>query len=192
MGDLFHNKVAFPYIDRVFARIAMAPQHTFQILTKRPDRMQEYMTREDVVPGIADNIHWHPEWRKKHNCDVGNIKWPLSNVWVGTTVEDQDNDWRIKHLLDTPAAVRFVSAEPLLGPVDIRTQAPDQYGGSYLGIDWVIVGAETGPKARYMDPKWARDIRDQCQSAGVPFFMKKMSNGEPIPDDLMIREYPDA
>ena len=182
MGDLFHEKVAFPYINRVFARIAMAPYHTFLILTKRPERMRHYMTGENRIPGIADHIHWHPEWRKKHNCDVGNIRWPLRNVWLGTSVENQAAaDERIPHLLNTPAAVRFVSCEPMLGPIDLcRDYDYEDYRGTHKttyeidrGLDWVIVGGESGPKARPMHPLWVKGIRDQCVEAGVPFLFKQ-------------------
>lgn len=112
-----------------------------------------------------------------HVCGWGEPK----NIWIGVSVENRDTLTRLSALRETPLPVRFVSFEPLLEFV-----SPD-----LTGIDWVIVGAETGLGARYMDPDWARDIRDQCRAAGVPFFMKQMSNKEPIPDDLMIREYPD-
>lgn len=194
MSDLFHESVHRDYILRVWKTMAGASQHTFQVLTKRPGRMRETLTYW-MQPALTLSLVSH--------------EWPLRNVWLGTTVENQKNDWRIPYLLKTLAAVKFVSLEPLLGPIDfehnlgeersvdcggcdaspVRGQpyCPGHDGG---GIDWVIVGAETGPGARYMDPDWARDIRDQCKAADVPFFMKSVSNNEPIPDDLMIREYP--
>lgn len=105
--------------------------------------------------------------------------WP--NIWLGCTTENQEEaDRRIPHLLSVPARVHFLSCEPLLGPVDLR--APN--------IDWVIVGGESGPRARDMSADWARFLRDQCRSAGVAFFMKQMTRKAPIPDDLMVREFP--
>ncbi|MDI9379758.1 MAG: phage Gp37/Gp68 family protein [Verrucomicrobiota bacterium] len=140
MGDLFHDDVPDGFIDRVFGVIRKCPQHTFQILTKRPHGMCEY----------ALSLSYRR---------------PPSNVWLGTSVENQDAaDSRIHHLLNTPAAVRFLSLEPLLGPLP---------GLNLEGIHWVIVGGESGPGARPMHPEWARDIRDQCVAAGVPFFFKQ-------------------
>ncbi|HUX01348.1 MAG TPA: phage Gp37/Gp68 family protein [Phycisphaerae bacterium] len=147
--------------------------------------------------------HWRP--------------WPLNNVWLGVTTENQRTaDERIPILLDTPAAVRFVSVEPMLGPVDLRmgdNMGPDEDTGAgcvscdiggrrhqhYVGercgrsLDWVICGGETGPGARPMDPEWARDLRDQCKEAGVPFFFKQMGGyprKKPIPKGLMVRQWP--
>ena len=139
-------------------------------------------------------------------------QWPLPNVWLGTSVErQQEADQRIPHLLATPAAVRFISAEPLLGPVDLTRLFHDHPAhtnalkGEYRGergwqietdkLDWVIVGGESGPDARPMNPDWARSLRAQCEDAKTPFFMKQMSGVTknampPIPDDLMVREYP--
>jgi len=105
----------------------------------------------------------------------------LDNLWIGVTVENAMSTWRIDTLRESLAPVRFISFEPLLEPVGKLDLS---------GIHWVIVGAETGPGARYMDPDWARDIRDQCKAAGVAFFFKKMSKKATIPDDLMIREFP--
>ena len=140
------------------------------------------------------------------------MPWP--NVWLGTSVEDQATaDERIPHLLDLPATVRFVSAEPLLGPIKFYDRDPIRLAhgidarlenrvyvnmlrgwgiGPYRkrGIDWVIVGGESGPKARPMNPDWARSIRDQCATAGVAFFMKQMAQRAGIPADLMVREFP--
>ena len=194
MSDLFHEDVPFDYVDEIFGIMAEAPQHSFQLLTKRPERAISYISDANLS---ATNVETH-------------LVWPLPNVWLGVTAENQATaDERIPLLLETPAAVRFVSCEPLLGPVRFdyedwdRTaeyMEPKTYLRSYTidngarrmpGIDWVIVGAETGPGARPMHPDWARDIRDQCQEAGVPFFFKKMSGRQPIPDDLQIREMPE-
>lgn len=124
---------------------------------------------------------------------AAHLKWPLPNVWLGVTAENQETaDERIPILLNTPAAVRFVSCEPLLSSIEFQPGWLLPISPTTTKIGQVIVGAETGPGARHMVSNWARDIRDDCRDAGVPFFMKKMSRGAPIPDDLMIREYPDA
>jgi protein gp37 len=210
-GDLFHEAVPDAWIDRVFAVMALAPQHQFQVLTKRPDRMQEYFKarREgdpwaEAADYLADRLGL-----KDHPVVLEPRDIPLPNVWLGVSVEDQATaDARIPHLLATPAAVRFVSAEPLLGPVDltaVKRWSPcsiPEYGGDghellscLLGpsrLDWVIVGGESGPGARPMEAAWAESLRDQCRAAGVAFFMKQMAKKAPIPADLMVREFPDA
>lgn len=227
MGDLFHEDVPDAWIDKVFAIMALSPQHTFQVLTKRAKRMREYLSNPAVVrriyelscdlvidgrlqvvlrvPGIADP-RLAPSWPRVH---LG--AWPLPNVWLGVSAErQQEADERIPELLTTPAAVRFVSAEPLLGPIDFleadpfafgtltvslpkrdeREPKPDigfsdeatiggivsALGGSMAhrsGIDWIIVGGESGPNARPMHPDWARNIRDDCADSAVPFFFKQ-------------------
>jgi protein gp37 len=203
-GDLFHESVPDDWIDRIFAVMALAPQHTFQVLTKRPDRMRGYLVasrsaaicREAFDLVCEDHIA-NPKSRLGDRCimtgDIPHLRnWPLPNVWLGTSIEDQATaDARIPHLLDTPAAVRFLSAEPLLGPVDLTEIAhhrPDLrafvvydalrgYGG-FSGnrmnrLDWVICGGESGPGARPMHPDWARSLRDQCEAAEVAFFYKQ-------------------
>lgn len=214
MGDLFHEDVPEDWIDRIFAVMAVTPQHTYQVLTKRPERMREYMAsiddndggrvegmRDALIEGNAQKIY---AGRTGEDPSMWlAVHLPLPNVWLGTSVEDQTRaDERIPALLDTPAAVRFLSCEPLLGPVDLRhvkettgltfNALSRKIGISFrgVGLDWVIVGGESGPKARDMDPAWARDIRDQCKAAGVAFFMKQMARKVPIPDDLMLREWP--
>jgi protein gp37 len=196
-GDLFHENVPNEWIDKVFAIMAQSPQHTFQVLTKRPERMLAYIT--------------DPVWAEIHGP-----KWPLKNVWLGVSVENQEAaDERIPLLLQTPAAVRWLSCEPLLGNVlldngetswltchntDTDTECCISYSVSgihFRGIDWVVVGGESGHGARPMHPDWARSLRDQCVAARVPFFMKQMSGTRksampPIPPDLFIREYPHA
>jgi len=202
MGDLFHEDVPFEYITRVFdtmvswrrpswkAREAedwenlIDPGHTFQVLTKRPER-------------IAPWIEWVQ--RNQSDYDESGIRpkmttaegWP-AHIWLGTSVENQATaDERIPHLLKCPAAVRFLSCEPLLGPVDLVQSVVKRRIGDPQP-DWVICGAETGPGARPMNPDWARSIRDQCKAAGTPYFFKRMGSawkGE-TPDDLMVREMP--
>ena len=190
MGDLFHESVPDEWIDRVFAVMAHAPQHQFQILTKRARRMREYLSGDALrrVARAANRIR---------TVD-GLIGWPLPNVWLGVSTEDQKRaDERIPDLLATPAAVRFISAEPLIGPIKLK----EVLGGDWLasgksgerrGLDWVIVGGESGKGARPMHPDWARALRDQCASAGVPFFMKQMTKRTAIPSDLFVREFPSA
>lgn len=190
MGDLFHEDVPDEWIDRVFAVMALTPQHTYQVLTKRAARMRAYMLDrrppETVSGPVMDIIAQARKLRPEHLYCM--TDWPLPNVWLGVSAERQSEaDARIPDLLATPAAVRFVSAEPLLGPMDFtRIDVPD-YG--YLNaladgyfadgrpprrrLDWVIVGGESGTGARPMHPDWARSIRDQCVAAGVPFFFKQ-------------------
>jgi protein gp37 len=174
MGDLFHESVPEEWIDKVFHIMALAPRHTFQVLTKRSKRMRDYLTNpatQKLYPGL-----------------------PLPNVWLGVSAEDQTRaDERIPDLLATPAAVRFVSAEPLLSHIDLSRflvcagcadeDRPNEARRSidagviaHCGnprLDWIIAGGESGPGARPMHPDWPRQIRDQCAAAGVPFFFKQ-------------------
>jgi protein gp37 len=157
MSDLFHADIPEMYIAGVFAVMARAPQHTFQVLTKRPGRMRSLMKSDDFRHRV-----------QAHDVDA----WPLPNVWLGISAEDQKwADVRIPVLVETPAAVRFVSAEPLLGPINFR-------GPNFPMIDWIIVGGESGRGARPMSLDWARDIRDQCRKAGVAFHYKQQGSGD--------------
>ncbi len=140
MGDLFHSSVSLLELDVLFGVMNGSRQHIFQVLTKRPGNMARFLNNRGF----------------KH--------FPLMNVWLGTTVENSDNTSRINQLRKCPAAVRFLSCEPLLGPL------PNL---NLDGIHWVIVGGESGPGARPMHPDWARDIRNQCEAASVPFFFKQ-------------------
>jgi protein gp37 len=142
MSDLFHEDVPEGFIERVFDTMRRAPHHTFQVLTKRAERLE----------------HWTSK-----NFSAGN--WP-SNVWLGVSVENQDYVWRVSHLLRTPARVRFLSVEPLLERLHVDKQILE-------GIDLVIVGGESGPRARRMHAEWAIDIQRQCAEAGVTFFFKQ-------------------
>jgi protein gp37 len=209
MSDLFHENVADETIDRVFATMALCPQHTFQILTRRPARMRKFVSRlvglaqaakfggtviADEFPHVTTSLA-HPQ---------GLRDWPLPNVWLGVTAErQQETDERIPELLATPSAEWFVSIEPQLGEVDltrIRLPSGDVLNsltgethdpntgcivaeGSALG--WAICGGESGPNARPMDPDWPRVLRDQCAAAAVPFFFKQWGEfiaGEEIKD----------
>jgi protein gp37 len=193
MSDLFHENVSEQWVDWIWGVMALCPQHSFQILTKRAPQMLAHLKRMSVrSPGPRERI-WkivqqmpgydreHPKWTRIGANAFDN--WPLPNVWLGVSVENQAAvDERIPLLLQTPAAVRFISAEPLLGPIDMGLiQRPPEFHRSPYGwhqwwpqkIHWVIVGGESGPNARPMHPDWARSIRDQCLSAGVPFFFKQ-------------------
>jgi protein gp37 len=192
-GDLFAEAVPDEWIDRVFAGMALAPQHTFQVLTKRSERMREYVNG-DWSLRIIDRLPGHAAgWLS----DGRNI---LPNVWLGVSAErQQEADQRVPDLLATPAAIRFVSAEPLLGPIDFRRIriAPDHHtivdaldgyavvdapgrGRERAMLDWIIVGGESGQGARPMHPAWARSIRDQCAAAGTAFFFKQWGAHRPL------------
>jgi protein gp37 len=197
MGDLFHEDVPAEFIWRVFRAMASAPQHTFQVLTKRPERMKL------MIPRIRQTL---PD--------------RLEHIWLGVSVEDQQRaDERIPLLKQMPAAIRFVSCEPLLGPIalDPVWLCP---GGDECGacepqahISWVIVGGESGPRARPCDVAWVRSIVEQCKAAGVACFTKQLGanvrdrndagslgrlrlknrkGGDPAewPEDLRVREWP--
>jgi len=216
-SDLFHEALPEADLHRVFAIMALAPMHTFQVLTKRAERMRDYCSKDWTYESVY--------------CEMGNLgerllgdphpyrlfypngmPWPLPNVWLGVSVEDQERaEERIPLLLDTPAAVRFISAEPLLGPIDVtrlRGGTLDALDGHDFeaigdirdagvlsrtkhspGLDWVIVGGESGHDARPMHPEWARALRDQCAAAGVPFFFKQWGEWAVAPEHL---NYSDA
>lgn len=199
MSDLFHDDIPDMFISRVWDVMRRCPQHTFMILTKRHARMRSLLSS--------------PEFRETHHSlggvglagPNGNLEhfrtYPLPNVWLGVSAENQQwADIRIPALLDTPAAIRFLSAEPLLGPIDLlgddetpgpaiaRTgvswHSPD-YGQQYewddqIGIDWVIVGGESGPGARPMHPGWAERIHHQCETADIAFLFKQWGEWTPL------------
>lgn len=180
MSDLFHEDVQAEFIGRVFAVMALCPQHTFQILTKRPQRMADLFADGIVGPvrGWAEQIAWERTRDAGSNLPANQFRlsWPLPNVWLGVSAEDQATaDERIPLLLETPAAVRFLSCEPLLGPVDMRIAA---FNGAdsierMEGLHWAIVGGESGPRARPCDVGWIGSIVEQCKAAGVPCFVKQ-------------------
>jgi protein gp37 len=216
MSDLFHESLPFETIDKIFAVMAMCHQHTFQVLTKRPERMLQYM--KEIQDDDKDMHRWAGEACAISGspCASGLVEdadWPPKNIWLGTSVEDQKTaDERIPLLLQTPAAVRWISAEPLLGPITFRwakwdnwnephprrkggpdqTTSINEHDGLRM-LDWVVVGGESGPGARPMHPDWARNLRDQCQAASVPFFFKQWGEFSPydhprktLKGDLMI------
>lgn len=219
MSDLFHPDVPFEFVDKVFAVMAMRPQHTFQILTKRPTRMKNYLNHIQPDYGLEKVGRHVLELSKEYSVslwgdqpdNLENLRpdehalhnWPIPNVWIGVSVEDQDAaDERIPPLLECPAEVRFLSCEPLLGPVNLEGGETYPKKGWLSGfhveaehangcrgecrrcpvpvrvqnpgeIDWVIAGGESGPGARPMHPDWVRSVRDQCDEADVPFFFKQ-------------------
>lgn len=142
MSDLFHARVPIAFVQQVFAVMADTPQHTYQVLTKRPLRAAR----------LADRLPWS------------------DNVWLGVSIENMDVAHRLDHLRRVPAAVRFLSCEPLLGPLDDLDLA---------GVNWVIAGGESGPNYRPMDVRWAQGIRDACLSQDVPFFFKQWGGRTP-------------
>ena len=196
MSDLFHEDVPFEYIDKVFAVMALTPQHTYQCLTKRPERMREYMSDLQTPFRVARHIQSGAQWSYELP-----FEWPLPGVWAGVTVENQHwADIRIPILLDTPAAVRFLSCEPLLGPVDLRQWLRIWTARGSVPVrllHWVIVGGESGPRHRPFDPDWARSIVAQCREAGVSCFVKQLGGLRPgnkledLPEDLRVREFPE-
>lgn len=174
MSDLFHREVRDEFIGSVWRSMAQARQHTFQVLTKRPQRMAKLLAR--WADHSSDSASGGPRWRDHHLPWNESDTWPLPNVWLGTSIESDDYTFRADHLRATPAAVRFLSLEPLLGPLPSL---------DLTGIDWVIVGGESGPRARPMHPDWVREIRDRCVASGVSFFFKQWGNYRPLLDYLM-------
>jgi protein gp37 len=180
----------FDYIGKVFAIMSLAPRHTFQVLTKRPARMLEYMTIEGIAGAVAGAADGHGY---VINPDELAARWPLSNVWLGVSIENQvAADERIPLLMQTPAEIRFLSCEPLLGPIDFRPLGDSgkrlpvswlEEGCTGEAIDWVIAGGESGrreQKTRPMRVEWARSLRDQCVAAGVPFLFKQWGDWFPL------------
>lgn len=186
MTDLFADFVQDEWIDAMFAVMSLAPRHIYQILTKRPARMRTYM--QELYSGGRRTYRQAKILAPKDETDtfikqVDFLFRPPPNIWLGTSAEDQATAAaRIPLLLDTQAAIRFLSAEPLLGPIDLV----DSKGRSWRrersapSLDWVIAGGESGPGARPMHPDWALRLRDQCASAGVPFFFKQWGEWGPI------------
>lgn len=171
MSDLFHDEIPDAFIAEVFAVMAQAEQHTFQVLTKRHGRMRALLNSDDFLSDLDRQLGGNGS-PASLRAEVG---WPLPNVWLGVSVENQKwADIRIPALLHTPAAVRFLSCEPLLGPVDIINGLGDSW---MTGVDWVIVGGESGRGARAMNEEWVRSLRDQCEVAGVPFLFKQWGSG---------------
>jgi protein gp37 len=200
----FFIEEADEWRDEAFAIMALTPHHTYQVLTKRPERMKEYMTHPDRFDDV-ESAMWAQISDPTKRPDLESIGWPLPNVWLGVSVEDQKTaDERIPVLLETPAVTRWLSVEPLLGPIDLQRigddgvefiQSLSMMGWTELvahqaetghddcessSIDWVVVGGESGHTSRPMHPEWVRSLRDQCVSAQVPFFFKQWGEWEPL------------
>lgn len=195
MSDLFHGDITNEQIASVFGVMAACQQHTFQVLTKRPKRMLEWYDWYEGHSGAGASTYAAAMQAASmlNSAAVRRLDaateapWPLPNVWLGVSVESQAAaDERIPLLLQTPAAVRWVSAEPLLDDINLQhvmiNNAPSppffgnalhEYRGFEHRIDWVVCGCESGPGARPMNIDWARSLRDQCVAAGVPFFLKQ-------------------
>lgn len=182
MSDLFHDAVPDEFIDEVFAAMARSPQHVFQILTKRPARMLAYLAQAEGQ--IRDLVKYEPTAEA--------MQWPLPAVHLGVSIEDQPSaDERISQLLQTPAAVRWISAEPLLAAVDLRPYLDWAFANADMSrpdLGWVVAGGESGPHARPMHPDWVRSLRDQCAAAGVPFLFKQWGEWAPDWDGAMTCE----
>mgnify|MGYP004417313778 CR=1 FL=1 len=214
MSDLFHEDVPDEFIGKVFMTMAMSPMHTFQVLTKRPERIMKWFEWADSHKVYKDSDGKEgfapilPRW------NINRGPWPLPNVWLGVSVENQRYaNERLPLLAQCPAAVRFVSAEPLLGPLDLRSwlwgkldcrcleeeriEHPDwphpNYCWKEVPLSWVIVGGESGPGHRPMKVEWVQSLADQCSAAGVPLFVKQGSGLWPgqqddLPDSLWARK----
>ena len=198
-ADLFHEAVDDHWRDVIFAVMAATPHHTYQILTKRAGGARDYLNRCSQRPieswaesmWEARDISLDQSTCRRIARAIVNAAWPLPNVWVGVSVEDQANaEHRIPLLLDTPAAVRWISAEPLLGPVDLTRLKTEELtwqdalnGRAHAGpsvwsgqrkLDWVVVGGESGRHARRMDLQWVRKVVGECHAAKVPVFVKQL------------------
>jgi len=195
MSDLFHEAIPDDFVAKMFAVMASAQRHTFQVLTKRHGRMRSLLSSPAFQDAVTKETTallrtGQPDFRA-----IG--EWPLPNVWLGVSAENQKwADIRIPALLDTPAAVRFVSAEPLLGLLNLTPWLPR--------LSWIIAGGESGSGARPMDENWARAIVWHCHAMGIPVFVKQLGSvlGRSLgagpkggdwdawPEDLRVREFP--
>jgi protein gp37 len=194
MSDLFHEAIPNIWVDKIFLIMMAMQRHTFQILTKRPERMRDYCASKETLSRIA-------RFAVEIASDIPGVKFSawnkpdgftgicLPNVWLGVSVEDQATaDARIPLLLQTPAEKRFISYEPALGAVNLHEYIhlldPEYWSATNPRkeglLHWVICGGESGPGARPMHPAWARSVRDQCAAAGVPFFFKQWGEWRPI------------
>lgn len=180
MSDVFHARVTPNFHGQLFATMALTPQHTYQVLTKRPGRMRELLADGGRVQTAMMDALWDlrrngpsmPAWATRWVFERtdGNCPWPLPNVWLGTSIESDEYTWRANDLRETPATVRFLSLEPLLGSLPSLDLS---------GIDWVIAGGESGRHARPADPDWFRDIRNRCVREHVAFHFKQWGEWAP-------------
>jgi protein gp37 len=176
-ADPFHEDVPDEFLNRLFAVMAMASRHTYQLLTKRPLRMREYLSSEARLEQLHEAIGTMQRsvGRRLAHADHVAHRWPLPNVWLGVSVENQRwADERIPLLLETPAAVRFLSCEPLLGPLDLTPWDGGEPNYADPRIDWVIVGGESGKGARPCNVHWIADLLAQCCFSGTPAFVKQL------------------
>lgn len=197
MTDMFGDWVPDEWLDKIFAIMALTPHCIWMPLTKRAGRMRDYLNNPEVDAGAGAAFLGHPKFkfiRSFIDHREAPPAWPLPNVWCGVSAENQDQaDKRIPLLLQTPAAVRFVSAEPLLGPLDLCVAGMkidgklDRATGEYRYLDWVIVGGESGPKARAMRSVWARQAAADCMVCGVAFFFKQWGEYAPNRDGDLVR-----
>lgn len=199
MSDLFHESLSNEQIAAVFGVMAATPQHTYIILTKRAKRMREWFEwisnaasaeqlTEAAFCAVMAQSRGSFQLRRETRDAMDKTTWPLASVWLGVSVENQDAaDERIPELLETPAVIRLLSCEPLLGPVDAKlrgcfhegagtAERPDEledHSECAARISWVISGCESGQGARRCEAEWLRSLRDQCDTAGVPYFLKQ-------------------
>lgn len=224
MGDLFHDDVPYGFISSVIGVMAARSRHIFLVLTKRPKRMRrwfEWIAQSEQGPELHCRREWWADHGEEPLPETFIHGWPLPNVWLGVTAENQAMaDERIPILLQIPAVTRFVSLEPMLGPIDLRSIPANLPGGhDYFNaltgqhmdpnwgvmedpllpsLDWAIIGGESGPRARSMDLSWARDIVDQCKRASTPIFVKQLGSAwgrdhadiSQWPSDLQVRQFP--
>ena len=180
MTDIFHDDVPRDFLESIFSEMAILDRHIFIILTKRPERMHQLFNDEDFQESVT-----YIEGETDTGVDgYGYLPWPLPNVWLCVTAENQEfADKRVPLLLDTPAAVRGLSIEPMLSAVHLWPIDGVIYDGGMPvpwqkfdkpGIDWVVCGCESGPKARPMNEQWAVDLKNECVDAGISFFLKQM------------------
>ena len=193
MTDIFHPKVPFEWIDPMMAVIALTPQHTHQILTKRPERMAEYFEGVAAleVESERDMVIWDA-WRAVYGEKLNDRIWPLPNLWLGTSISTQaDTDKNIPILMQIPAAVRFISLEPMLERIDFygedgsflhdfwQSELFDTNNGVATHLHQIIIGCESGPKRRPCRLEWVKDVIRQCDEAGVSVFVKQLDiNGK--------------
>jgi protein gp37 len=201
MSDLFHRLVPDEFVFKVWAVMLLTPHITYQILTKRPERMRAFLALPDLYGRVLDEANLlrgvRPELGDVAISDPA--KHPADNIWLGTSVEDQRVYHRIDDLVGCPARIHFLSCEPLIGELDITDWLPqydfrptyEYFRDAYPdlghqpiklrdgGVDWVIAGGESGPSHRPLNLDWVRDLRDQCESALVPFFFKQVGGRTP-------------
>lgn len=176
MSDLLHDQVTDEFIAQVFAVMALTPRHTYQVLTKRHGRLRSLLNDTRFRARVREAcLEFLDAGTMRGHSVEGWEAWPCPNVWIGVSAETQKwADIRVPALLSTPAAVRFVSAEPLLGPIDFAASTANRGG-----LDWVITGGESGAHARPCDPEWVREIRDWCATSGTAFFHKQWGGRTP-------------